>query len=99
MNISRAAMKHRRQNGIASHDMLQVMMDLQEKGERFMENNEKEEESEFERDAKLGTKIDPARIMTEEAVAQSAVLFFIAGEEEKLQLRVVKGHKGCVNKV
>ena len=80
-------MKHRRQNGITSHDMLQVMMDLQEKGEKIMMENEEEEESEFEKDAKLGTRVDPARIMTEEAVAQSAVLFFIAGEEQKIQFQ------------
>ena len=76
-------MKHRRSEDLRSHDMLQVLMDLQDKGERMKDEEDNNNQDEFEIDAKLsGAKINPALVMNEDAVAQSAVLFFIAGAEK-----------------
>ena len=53
----------------------------QESNDDVEEDNNNQDE--FEIDAKLsGAKINPALVMNEDAVAQSAVLFFIAGAEK-----------------
>lgn len=60
--------------------MLQVFLDI--RGDTSTENSSKEDDAEtdqFEADAKMNVECDPKKLMDDDAIVQSSILFLVAG--------------------